>query len=140
MKNNIHKKENQIVGNVGLYYVCYELSKRGWNVLPTSRNAKGVDIVAYSQKATKTITIQVKALTEKTPVPFGNNIDKIFEEYVIICRKVFDDRYEIFIIKSSEVKRGIHKGEKNGKISYWLQPKAYEEYLNRWNEIGDGYE
>ncbi len=29
MKNNIHKKENQIVGNVGLYYVCYELSKRG---------------------------------------------------------------------------------------------------------------
>ena len=35
-----YKKSNQIVGNVGLYYVCYELSKRGWNVLPTSRNAK----------------------------------------------------------------------------------------------------
>ncbi len=69
-----------------------------------------MDIVAYSQKATKTITIQVKALTEKTPVPFGNNIDNLFAEYVIICRKVFDDRPEIFIIKSSEVKRGIHKG------------------------------
>jgi len=28
----------QIVGNTGLYYVCYELSKRGWNVMPTARN------------------------------------------------------------------------------------------------------
>ena len=24
----------QITGNTGLYYVCYELSKRGWNVMP----------------------------------------------------------------------------------------------------------
>jgi len=30
-------KSNQLVGNVGLYYICYELSKRDWNVLPTSR-------------------------------------------------------------------------------------------------------
>jgi hypothetical protein len=30
-----HKPSIQIVGNAGLYYVCYELSRRGWNVLPT---------------------------------------------------------------------------------------------------------
>jgi len=59
------KTNNQIVGNIGLYYVCFELSKRGWNVLPTSRNAKGVDIVIYNQDATKKHTIQVKALTKK---------------------------------------------------------------------------
>ena len=41
------KLPTQITGNAGLYYVCYELTKRGWNVLPTSRNAKGVDIVIY---------------------------------------------------------------------------------------------
>jgi hypothetical protein len=43
------KVSNQLVGNMGLYYICYELSKRGWNTLPTSRNARGIDIVIYSQ-------------------------------------------------------------------------------------------
>lgn len=61
----MHKKRgklpNQTVGNVGLYYVCYGLSKRGWNVLPTSRNTKGVDIVVFSEKAyRRKYTIQVK--------------------------------------------------------------------------------
>jgi hypothetical protein len=38
---------NQAVGNVGLYYVCYRLSCLGWNVMPTARNARGVDILIY---------------------------------------------------------------------------------------------
>jgi len=32
-----NKGRNQIVGNTGLYYICYELSKRGWKALTTSR-------------------------------------------------------------------------------------------------------
>jgi hypothetical protein len=31
----------QTVGNIGLHYVCYRLSRFGWNVMPTTRNAKG---------------------------------------------------------------------------------------------------
>jgi len=42
-------KNKQITGNAGLFYVAYKLSTMGWNVLPTSRNAKGIDIVAYSE-------------------------------------------------------------------------------------------
>jgi len=38
----------QITGNIGLYYTCYRLSRLGWNVMPTSRNARGIDIIAYS--------------------------------------------------------------------------------------------
>ncbi len=33
--------------NAGLYYTCYPLSLLGWNVMPTARNARGVDIIAY---------------------------------------------------------------------------------------------
>jgi hypothetical protein len=120
--------------------MCYELSKRGWNVLPTSRNAKGVDVVIYNQKATQTHTIQVKTLSRKDPVPFSSNLDNLVAEYVIICRKVFDEKPEMFIIKSNEVKKHIHKGEKGGKISYWLEPKDYEKYKDKWDTIGDGYE
>ena len=45
--------DKQVTGNVGLYYCCYQLSLRGWNVMPTARNAKGVDIVIYNADATK---------------------------------------------------------------------------------------
>ena len=30
----------QTVGNIGLYYVCYRLSRLGWNVMPTTRTQK----------------------------------------------------------------------------------------------------
>ena len=104
---NAEKKKppRQLVGNIGLYYVCYELSKRGWNVLPTSRNAKGVDIVIYNQDATTTHTIQIKALSKKDPVPLGNNLDNLIAKYLIICRSVFDENPEIFIAEIDQIKR-----------------------------------
>lgn len=37
-----------IVGNTGLYYACYRLSALGWNVMPTARNTRGIDVVCFS--------------------------------------------------------------------------------------------
>ncbi len=143
MANKIKQKPpRQIVGNVGLYYICYELSKRGWNVLPTSRNAKGVDIIIFSQKAQRKYSIQVKSLSKKDPVPLGSNLENLFGDYLIICRKVFDDKPEIFITKINEIKNKslIHEGIKNNKRSFWLQPKDYEQFENNWKIIGEGYD
>ena len=50
----------QIVGNLGLYWCCYKLSLLGWNAMPTARNARGVDIIAYSSDASRFKGIQVK--------------------------------------------------------------------------------
>lgn len=61
------KHDSQITGNVGLYYVCYKLSCLGWNVMPTSRNTRGIDIVAYDQSGKKFVGIQVKALSKRDP-------------------------------------------------------------------------
>jgi len=139
------KKENlskQIVGNIGLYYVCYELSKRGWNVLPTSRNTKGIDIIIFSEKGKREHTIQVKSLSKKDPAPLGNNLENLFAEYLIICRNVFDEKPEIFIadIKYLKDKKLIHEGVKNNRTSYWLQPKEYEKFKDNWSIIKEGYD
>ena len=45
------KIDPQVTGNIGLYYVCYRLSRRGWNVMPTARNARGIDMIAYNKNA-----------------------------------------------------------------------------------------
>ncbi len=137
-KNKI--QDNQIVGNVGLYYVCYQLSRRGWNVLPTSRNAKGIDIIAYNQKATKTITIQVKTLSSKNPVPLGNGLDNLIADFIVICRNIITGYPECFILTPKEVNQLVHRGEKDNRVSYWLQPKNYDNdnFCEKWERIGLG--
>lgn len=57
----------QITGNVGLYYCCYRLSLMGWNVMPTARNARGVDLIAYDHDASRMISIQVSPPDEYSP-------------------------------------------------------------------------
>jgi hypothetical protein len=134
------KKDNQITGNIGLYLVCYELSKRGWNVLPTSRNAKGIDIVAYTQDATKTITIQVKSLSKKTHVPFGKKIDnKLIADYIVICNDLTSSNPRIFITTTKEIKKKIHSNGVGKKLAYWLNEKKYRDYEDNWDLIGNGF-
>jgi hypothetical protein len=130
----------QTVGNVGLYYVCYRLSRLGWNVMPTARNARGVDIVVYSQNAAVTYTIQVKSLSRRSPVPLGASLDHLFASFVVVVRHVAKEQPECFVLTPEEVVKRAHRGEKGGKHSFWLQPKSYEapEFLEAWARIGYG--
>ena len=132
------KISNQLVGNAGLFYVCYELSKRGWNCLPTTRNARGVDIIIYDLDGERKLTIQVKTLSKKNPVPFGSKLE-IMADFVIICAEIFSESPKVYILKREEVKKMVKKMVKDNRVSYWLQPKDYERYRNRWEVIGKGY-
>ncbi len=122
---------NQLVGNIGLYYVCYELSKRGWNAMPTSRNARGVDVVIYDQTGTESHTIQVKSLSKRNPVPFGSSLKSLIAEYIFIVYNVYEVP-NLYIVDTSTAKPIIHEGVKNGKKSYWFQPKDYECFKDNW--------
>jgi hypothetical protein len=132
------KISNQLVGNTGLFYVCYELSKRGWNCLPTTRNARGVDIIIYDLDGERKLTIQVKTLSKKNPVPFGSKLE-VMADFVIICAEIFSESPKVYILNREEVKKMVKKMVKDNRVSYWLQPKDYEGYRNRWEVIGKGY-
>lgn len=58
------KKSNNLVGVTGEYFVCAELGKRGILALLTPKNNPLFDIVAVSPDASKTVTIQVKTMSE----------------------------------------------------------------------------
>jgi hypothetical protein len=134
MKNS---KDNQLTGNVGMYFVCYKLSAMNWNSMPTSRNAKGIDILIYNKNASRKLSIQVKSLSSKNPVPLGNKLDHLFADFIIICINVFSEKPECFIMTPSEIKKYVHRGIKNGKVSYWLQPPKYDKDIFReaWHRI-----
>lgn len=131
---------SQIVGNVGLYYTCYQLSLRGWNVMPTARNARGVDLIAYNHDCSKIVAVQVKALSKRNPVPLGNSVDSLMGDYWVIVNCVISSP-TVFILLPSEVKELAHRGEKDGRVSYWLQPNAYDvpKFKDAWDIIGSGH-
>ena len=135
------KFEMQITGNIGLYYTCYRLSRMGWNVMPTSRNARGIDIIAYSTDGSRFIGVQVKALSKRNPVPIGISLDKIMGHFWVIVNNVAQEPCA-FVMLPSEVKEKAHRGERDGRISYWLQPTSYDtdEFREAWNRIGHGNE
>ena len=135
------KLDAQITGNIGLYYTCYQLSRMGWNTMPTARNARGIDIIAYNRKGTKFLGIQVKTLSKRNPVPLGTSLEKIMGDYWVIINNVIREP-NAFILLPNEVKSLAHRGEKEGRVSYWLQPSSYDkpQYKEAWHRIGYGHE
>jgi hypothetical protein len=130
----------QVVGNIGMYYAAYRLSQHGWNVMPTSRNARGVDLLAYDVGAHIFKAVQVKALSNRNPVPLGNTLDKLMGDWWIIVTNAGSANPVCFIMKPDEVKQLAHRGEKDERISYWLQPKQYDkdQFREAWDRIGRG--
>jgi hypothetical protein len=95
-------RQGHIIGNVGLYFAAYQLSRRGWNVMPTSRNAKGIDLLAYNTSARRYRGFQVKALSQMPPVPLGNSVDILMGDWWIIVTNAALDTPTCFILKPDE--------------------------------------
>ena len=108
--------------------------------MPTARNARGVDIIAYSRDASRFVGLQVKALSKRNPVPLGLSLDKIMGDFWVIVNKVASPSPLAFILLPSEVRERAHRGEKDGRVSYWLQPRDYEQesFREAWARIGHG--
>jgi hypothetical protein len=129
----------QVVGNIGMYFAAYRLSQMGWKVMPTSRNARGVDLLAYDVSASRFHGIQVKALSKRIPVPLGKSVEELMGDWWIIVAQAATQPV-CFVMKPQEVRSLAHRGEKDQKVSYWLQPRQYdtEEFREAWSRIGHG--
>ena len=120
--------------------MCYRLSQYGWNVLPTSRNARGIDLVIYSQDARTTKTIQVKGQSKKLAVVLGKHTKHLFADFVIVCTGVIGPSPECFILTPDEVRDRAKESSGTSGISYWLPTPKYatSDFRERWDRIGDG--
>lgn len=58
------KQSNNLVGVTGEYYVCAELGNQGILALLTPKNNPIFDIVAVALDASRTVTIQVKTMSQ----------------------------------------------------------------------------
>ena len=105
--------------------------------MPTSRNARGIDIIAYSPDGLQFIGVQVKALSKVSPVPLGNTLDKIMGNFWVIVNNAISEKPSTFIMFPEEVRKMAHRGEKDGRVSYWLQPRDYDkdQFRDAWDRF-----
>ena len=133
------KWNKQKSGNVGLYYVAYELERRGWNVLITSRNAKGPDMIVYSQSGKKVWTIQVKSsrIKKDRPRNLGKSMVNFqMSEFVVLCTGVQTDSPDLFIAKTTK----LWKLGKNTEGGHYVNPSDYSRFKDRFESLGNPYD
>jgi hypothetical protein len=133
------RRGGQVIGNVGMYIAAYRSSQMGWNAMPTSRNARGIDLLAYDATASRYLGIQVKALAIRNPVPLGNSIDRFMGDWWVIVAKAATEPV-CFIVKPEEVSRLANPSKEGAQVSYWLPSNRYDtdEFREAWHRIGRG--
>lgn len=133
------RKRSQVTGNVGLYYACYRLSLLGWNVMPTARNARGIDIVAYGSNGARMLGMQVKSLSARSAVPVGTNLDSVIGDFWLVVTRVLTEP-RTYVLLPSEVRELSHRSGKADRASYWIEPSCYESdtFCEAWHRIGRG--
>jgi hypothetical protein len=112
-----------MTGMRGVYLVAAELAKRGFIVSPTSRSARGADLLVTDQWCTHAWSVQVK--TNSKPTGFwllnkdAGDINSDSHIYVFVNLKANDERLEFFVVPGPTVVRVMRKDTaRTGSVWY----------------------
>ncbi|MFW6130858.1 MAG: hypothetical protein ACOC56_06690 [Atribacterota bacterium] len=103
-----------ITGMAGVFFVSYQLSKKGMLVLPTNRNTKGFDIIAMDKDGQRLKLIQVKTQKKRSRYwPCGSPVPDFMgkDAFYIFTRpeEKGKEHYESFIVPANDVKKTIEE-------------------------------
>jgi len=129
--------KHQLTGNAGLFHISWELTRRGWNVMPTVRNARGAGLYAApADNEEAVIPIQSKALSKRAAVPLGADLERLRSRWWIITLGANSDDPVCYILTLSEVKR-LASRDKGKNQAYWLEAKHFDkpEFREAWERL-----
>ena len=129
-------KSNHVTGNIALYYVCWNLSKLGWKVIPTKRHLTGPNIVECWKGTDRNqgITVQVRSSKTNSAASIEPDRDNIKGDFWIIITFLNSDKQQTYILSRDEVKA---RASQDGNGKDWLEPEDYEveEFKEKWDRI-----
>jgi len=133
--------KQQMTGMRGVYVVAAELCKRGFIVAPTSRNARGADLLVTDQECRRAYSVQVKANARTFGFWLLNSKTKglVSETLIYVLVNLRKGGDEFFVVPSKVVSRkmGIYPPPP-GKKSTWYAfgHKSAQPYRDRWDLFG----
>ena len=128
--------DSAMTGNAGLNYASWQLSRRGWHVMPTIRNARGSDLIVTDGDETCFFGVQSKALSKRAAVPLGTSLEGLRSDWWVITVRANSDSPTCFILTCEEVRSRATQDKNGGR--YWLEPRHYDhdQYRDAWERIG----
>lgn len=129
------RPRTQITGNAGLNYAAWQLSRRGWHVMPTIRNAKGSDLIVTDADETVFFGVQSKGFRKRWPVPLGLDLRNLRSEWWVITIHANSDAPVCYVLRLDEVRQLATQDKNGGK--WWLEPKDYDraEFREAWHRL-----
>lgn len=92
----------QLTGMRGVYLVAAELARQGFIAAPTSRSAKGCDLLVTSQDGTKAFSVQVK--TNATSFEWFMGVSKAeASSYIYVLVNLRKKETEFYVVPSTYV-------------------------------------
>jgi len=137
-------KSSQATGNAAMHYAAWQLSRKGWNVMPTARNAKGSDLFCANDDESVMFGVQSKGLSKRTPLPCGTNLDNLRSDWWIITINAKSEAPICYILSLDEIKEHCVQSDpaksKGGTGAYWLSPRMYDQpqYREAWHRLEGG--
>ena len=115
-----------------MFYACYQLSRLGLNVMPTSRNAKGSDIIAYTSDQKQFLTFQVKTQSKLSNIDLGKTLDADCSNWWVVVVNAYE-LPTAFILSPDEIRASVKVY--NGR--HWAQGTRFaaEPMKNAWGRI-----
>ena len=106
--------------------------------MPPTGNDKGADFLIYGQEMSRKLSIKVRAFSRREAVSLHATPDNFVADYLVVCNKVIEDNPKCFILTQEEVRELANRNEKDGKVSYWLEPRDYdaERFREKWDRMG----
>ena len=130
-------RDQKVVRYAGLFYVCFELSLRGWEVLSVSYKEQKNEIVCRSEDGQE-VSILTAGRSIKTDYALPKD-QKIKADFLIIVTDIKSCKPITYILRHDELEpEGI---DKNADGRSWLRHKWYmvDRFKERWERIGSGF-
>jgi len=126
----------------GVYLVAAELSRLGFIASPTSRSARGADILVADQSCQRTYSVQVK--TNGKAANFwllSKHARKQFAKrhiYVLvnIRQKGGSETAEYYVVPSKVLARKMYCVRRRASKWYAIRLKEVSSYRDRWSIFG----
>lgn len=126
----------QSTGMQGVYLVAAQLARQGLIVSPTSRSAKGADLLVTDESCLLAFSVQVKTNAANTSYWLVGEHARTFKSasHVYVLVNLLKERTvaEYFVVPS-EILMGLIKESKHERSTWWyVDRKDVEAYRDAW--------
>ena len=130
--------KGQTTGIAGVFLVCAELTQRGFIACPTSRNARGADILVADENCNHVYSLQVKTNGKNASFWLLNPHAKqmVAPTHLYVLVNILKDGPKFFVVPSQVVARKMDVAAQGKSTWYSISRENVKKFEGKWELVG----